>query len=237
MALDVRMPDILAERAVSGRMRLELPYREGMTAADVVSAEGFSKEEAEAIMVIVNGEQVLDDTPLQDGDVVEFVIAMVGGQVPPAEETAMNVEMVDLPAMRTAGLEGELARAGDVWMKLAEIAGPTGLMTARKSISIMPTTVITDHQPDIRYEAAIILDEGVPVPDGLTERQLPAGRYAQTAHVGPYDGLSAAWSQFTSEWLPSSGHTLREGFCFEIYRNGPSDPPETLRTDLYIPIA
>jgi len=79
MALDVRMPDILAERAVSGRMRLELPYREGMTAADVVSAEGFSKEEAEAIMVIINGEQALDDTPVKDGDVVEFVIAMVGG--------------------------------------------------------------------------------------------------------------------------------------------------------------
>ena len=79
MALDVRMPDILAERAVSGRMRLELPYREGMTAADVLRAEGFSKEEAEAIMVIVNGEQALDDTPVKDGDVVELVIAMVGG--------------------------------------------------------------------------------------------------------------------------------------------------------------
>ena len=79
MVLDVRMPDILAERAVSGRMRLELPYREGMTASDVVSAEGFSKDEAEAIMVVVNGEQALDDTPLNDGDVVELVIAMVGG--------------------------------------------------------------------------------------------------------------------------------------------------------------
>ena len=79
MVLDVRMPDILAERAVSGRMRLELPYREGMTAIDVVSAEGFSKEEAEAIMVVVNGAQALDDTPLNDGDVVELVIAMVGG--------------------------------------------------------------------------------------------------------------------------------------------------------------
>ena len=79
MALDVRMPDILAERAISGRMRLELPYREGMTAGDVVSAEGFSKDEAEAIMVVVNGEQALETTPLNDGDVVELVIAMVGG--------------------------------------------------------------------------------------------------------------------------------------------------------------
>ena len=79
MVLDVRMPDILAERAVSGRMRLELPYREGMTASDVVSAEGFSKEEAEAIMVVVNGSQALDDTPLNDGDIAELVIAMVGG--------------------------------------------------------------------------------------------------------------------------------------------------------------
>ena len=149
----------------------------------------------------------------------------------------MDVEIVDLPGMRTAGLEGELSRAGDVWMKLAEIAGPTGLMTPGNSISIMTTEVITNHQPDVRYDAAVILGEGVPVPDGLTERRLPAARYAQTTHAGSYDGLAGTWSEFTGQWLPSSGHTLREGFCFEIYRNTPDDPPESLRTDLYIPIA
>ncbi len=77
--IDVRMPDILAERARSGAMKLTMPYRDGMTAIDVVHAEGFTGEEAATIMVVVNGEQALADTPVADGDVVELVVPMVGG--------------------------------------------------------------------------------------------------------------------------------------------------------------
>ena len=77
--IDVRMPDILAERARSGAMKLAMPHREGMTASDVVHAEGFTGEEAATIMVVVNGTQALADTPVADGDVVELVVPMVGG--------------------------------------------------------------------------------------------------------------------------------------------------------------
>jgi hypothetical protein len=79
MAVNVRMPDILAERSKSGQMRLALPHHEGMVARDIVAAEGFSPEEAEAILVIVNGSQGAADTAVHDGDTVELVIQMVGG--------------------------------------------------------------------------------------------------------------------------------------------------------------
>jgi sulfur carrier protein ThiS len=79
MAVSLRMPDILAERSRSGQLRLEKPHREGLTARDVVADEGFSPEEAEAILVMVNGVQAEPTTPVQDGDTVELVIQMVGG--------------------------------------------------------------------------------------------------------------------------------------------------------------
>jgi sulfur carrier protein ThiS len=79
MPLAVRMPDILAERSIEGQMRLSMPYRDGMKARDVVAKAGFSGEEAEAILIVVNGSQVTGDDVLTDGDTVELVIQMVGG--------------------------------------------------------------------------------------------------------------------------------------------------------------
>jgi sulfur carrier protein ThiS len=79
MPVNVRMPDILAERSRSGQLRLARPHREGLTAGDVVADEGFSSEEADAILVMVNGVQADRSTPVSDGDTVELVIQMVGG--------------------------------------------------------------------------------------------------------------------------------------------------------------
>lgn len=73
------MQDILAERSKSGELRLEMAYEPGMVAGDVVSREGFSGAEAEAIVVMVNSAQAQNETPLNDGDTVELVTQMVGG--------------------------------------------------------------------------------------------------------------------------------------------------------------
>ncbi len=79
MTVNLRMPDILAERSRSGQLRLTKPHRAGMTARDVVTDEGFSADEADAILVMVNGVQATPATPVSDGDTVELVIQMVGG--------------------------------------------------------------------------------------------------------------------------------------------------------------
>ncbi|MDP6606030.1 MAG: MoaD/ThiS family protein [Dehalococcoidia bacterium] len=73
------MQDILAERSKSGELRREIAYEPGMVAGDVVSLEGFSGAEAEAIVVMVNSAQAQKETPLNDGDTVELVTQMVGG--------------------------------------------------------------------------------------------------------------------------------------------------------------
>jgi AraC family transcriptional regulator len=67
---------------------------------------------------------------------------------------------------------------------------------------------------------------------------MPAGRYATTTHVGPYETLGDTWARFFGEWLPASGHRIGPGVSYEIYRNDPTKvPKDQLRTDLYISIA
>lgn len=75
----VKLYSLLAERSLSGRDSYEVPYREGLRPIDLIHAEGFRGDEAEAIVVIVNDAHAARDTPLQDGDRVELMINMVGG--------------------------------------------------------------------------------------------------------------------------------------------------------------
>lgn len=79
MTLSIRVQDILAERSTSGELLFKMPFEPGMVAGDVVAREGFSGAEAEAIVVMVNAEQAMKETPLSDGDSVELVTQMVGG--------------------------------------------------------------------------------------------------------------------------------------------------------------
>jgi len=66
---------------------------------------------------------------------------------------------------------------------------------------------------------------------------VPAGRHAVFTHMGPYSTLHATWRAIYRDWLPATGHALRDAPPFELYVNDPRDtPPEQLRTDIYIPL-
>ena len=75
----VRLYNLLAERSLSGQEEYDVAYEDGLRPLDIIQREGFRGEEAEAIVVLVNDEQATRQTPLTDGDRVEFLINMVGG--------------------------------------------------------------------------------------------------------------------------------------------------------------
>ena len=75
----VRLYNLLAERSLSGKDEYEIPFEEGLRPIDIIHREGFHGEEEQAIVVLVNDEQATRETPLSDGDRVEFMINMVGG--------------------------------------------------------------------------------------------------------------------------------------------------------------
>ena len=95
----------------------------------------------------------------------------------------------------------------------------------------------TTPASELRSEAALVVSPRVDLPGEVGERKLPAGRYATTTHVGPYENLGDTWSRLMGEWLPRSGHRMTDGVSYEIYRNTPEDTPkDKLVTELYIPI-
>ncbi len=77
--IKVRLYNLLAERALSGKEEYGVPFEAGLRPVDIIHREGFHGEEEQAIVVLINDEQATRDTALADGDRVELMINMVGG--------------------------------------------------------------------------------------------------------------------------------------------------------------
>jgi AraC family transcriptional regulator len=156
----------------------------------------------------------------------------------------MDVEIVDLPSLRVGVVHGDLAHAMETWQRFGAVVDAMD-MTRHPGVSraaILPAEVLRGEvrgRPErVRYDAALVMPEGVALPAGLVEDRVPAGRYARALYVGPYEGLAGAWSKFTQDWLPMSGQRIGNGVCFEVYldHNTAMVSVET-RTELHIPLA
>ena len=155
-------------------------------------------------------------------------------------ESSMNVEIKHQSAFRTGAVEhrGSYFRIAEAFERLGNIAGAAGLLREKPiMLAIFHDDPETTPEPELRSEAAISIPEGAALPAGLHERRVPAGRYAMTTHVGPYEQLPDAWARFMGEWLPNSGERLGDGVSYEVYVNTPMDvPKERLTTELYLPL-
>lgn len=153
----------------------------------------------------------------------------------------MQVEIKDIPEMRVAAIRhiGPYMGIGEAFAKLGEIAGRAGLFRdGARMLGIFYDDAESTPAHELRSDAALTISADAPLPEGADERRIPAGRYATTTHVGPYEGLADTWSRLTKEWLPSSAHVAGDGVSFEIYRNTPGAvPPEKLLTDMYVPLS
>jgi len=153
----------------------------------------------------------------------------------------MDVEKKQMPAMRLATLHhvGAYDRISEAFGRLGDIAGRAGLFRDKPTmLALYHDDPETTPEAELSSDAAVVIPEDVPVPEGLVEQRLAAGRYACTRHRGPYEALGDTWGRFMGHWLPASGERMGKGSSFEIYVNDPMEvPKEQLITDLYIPLS
>ena len=66
--------------------------------------------------------------------------------------------------------------------------------------------------------------------------ELPSAKVARTVYSGPYEGLPAAWGEFT-EWIKADGHNQADDL-WELYSVGPQSTPDPTgwRTELNRPL-
>ena len=157
-------------------------------------------------------------------------------------EFTMNVTLETMPELRVAAVHhvGPYNRISDAFQRLDEIVRPSGLLREGSTLmlAIYHDDPETTPAAELQADAGITVPEGVPIPEGLVEKRLPAGRYARTTHAGPYTTLGDTWSRFMGQWLPASQERVGSGSSYEVYRNTPMNAaPADLRTDLYLPIA
>ena len=153
----------------------------------------------------------------------------------------MQVEIKEKPELRAAavGHVGPYNQIGEAFGRLDAIVRPAGLLKPEtQMIAIYHDDPESTPADQLRSDAAVTVSSGDAVPKGLSEQRVPAGRYACTTHVGPYEKLGDAWARFMGEWLPASGHRIGDGVSYEVYLNSPMNEPDKqkLKTEMCVPI-
>jgi AraC family transcriptional regulator len=152
----------------------------------------------------------------------------------------MKAEIVNQPELRVAALRhlGPYPGIAEAFGRLGDIAGRAGLLgPSTTMLAIYHDDPDTTPEAQLRSDAAVSLSPGAPLPAGLTEGRIPAGRYARATHVGAYEELGDVWARLKGEWLAQGGHRAGDGVSYEVYRNTPmTAKPSELITELYIPV-
>ena len=168
------------------------------------------------------------------GRVPSFIPRDSGGRT-------MQVEIKEKPELRAAavGHVGPYNQIGEAFGRLDAIVRPAGLLKPdTQMIAIYHDDPESTAADQLRSDAAVTVSRDDAVPKGLSEQRVPAGRYACTTHVGPYEKLGDAWARFMGEWLPASGHRIGDGVSYEVYLNNPMNEPDKqkLKTEMCVPI-
>lgn len=152
----------------------------------------------------------------------------------------MQIEIEQLAPMRVGAVRhvGPYNQIGSKFQQLGALAGQAGLFQVPGAVllGIFHDDPRSTPADQLRSDAAIAVSDATRLPEGLSEQTVPGGRYARFTHIGDYESLPDAWSQFGAS-LGAGAYRLRPGPGLEIYRNDmASTPREQLRTDLYMPV-
>jgi len=92
------------------------------------------------------------------------------------------------------------------------------------------------HPDECLYMAGVEVSDFSFVPEEMTSKIIPAGRYAIFTHKGTLDKLEHTMNYIFGSWLPKSGEELRDAPDLELYDHRFKHDSENSEIDIYIPI-
>jgi effector-binding domain-containing protein len=127
--------------------------------------------------------------------------------------------------------------------EMMKVFGPAvgELMAALAAQGVKPDGAVFAHHlkmsPDIfDFELGVKVSAPIKATGRVESGELPAAKVARTVYSGPYEGLPAAWGEFT-KWMTANGHE-QAGNLWEFYSIGPqsTSDPAGWRTELNRPL-
>ena len=154
--------------------------------------------------------------------------------------TDMQVKIIEFPNTLVAALEHHgpehlvynTTRRFIEWRQANGISPASG-ETYGLHYSDPASTLPEDYRFDICVSVSAPVDDN---PQGVVNKQIPAGRCAVLRHHGSREYIPGA-DYLYREWLPESGEELRDfPFFFHYVNVGPEIKDQDMVTDLYLPI-
>lgn len=95
---------------------------------------------------------------------------------------------------------------------------------------------LKQHPAECYYLAGTEVPSNSDIPEGMTLKKVPAGRYAVFTHKGKLEKLQHTMNYIYGSWLPKSGEQLRDAPDLEIYDHRFKFGAEDSELDIYIPV-
>jgi AraC family transcriptional regulator len=171
-----------------------------------------------------------------------FVPSPISRRAEDAMDTDVTYQAMirETPTLRVAALahRGDYLSIGSTFERLAALAAGQGLFgPGARSLGIYYNDPASTPREALRADACLTLPEGKMPGGELQLREIPAGRYAVTLHVGPYAELHIPYKWLYGTWLPQSGEEAADAPCIEEYLNDARVvPPSELRTEIWLPL-
>jgi AraC family transcriptional regulator len=153
-----------------------------------------------------------------------------------------SMESLRIAYVRHTGSYDDPTGLQEAWGKIMGWSAQKKILKRRAdegplTIGISLDDPITTPPERCRYDACVVVDPHVQAEGDVRVRETRPGLYAVCVHRGSYSNLGTTYRRILEEWFPTSGYTLVEGGCLEIYLNSPWEvPEEELLTEICVPV-
>ena len=152
--------------------------------------------------------------------------------------------MISTPQIvQTSMQEAAVIRMTIARSEMMKLFGPAvaELMAELQAQGVEPIGSVFAHhfritQTTFDFELGVKVSAPVRANGRVKRGELPAARVARTIYSGSYEGLPAAWGEFT-KWMEANGLKQAEDL-WEVYSVGPQSSPDAAdwRTELNRPL-